>query len=113
MKLIIAYIQPDKLKIAKKVLYDIQVHRISVVDAFGHNDEEKFLETYRGVELEIDLIRKIRLEIALNEEFVKPTIDALLSAGKDGILGDGKIFVVPLENCYRINTGEEGPTAIG
>jgi len=113
MKLIIAYIQPEKFQMVKKILHSKDIHRISVIDAYGHSDEDGYLESYRGVELEIDLLKKIRLEIAVNDEFVAKVIDAILEGGKSGQIGDGKIFVIPIEQVYRIRTGESGPTAIG
>jgi nitrogen regulatory protein P-II 2 len=113
MKLIIAYIQPEKLNGVKKILYGQKIHRFSVVDAFGHSEEVGILESYRGVEMEIDLLKKIRLEIAVNDDFVDPVVKAIIEGGKTGAIGDGKIFVIPIENCFRIRTGEEGSKAIG
>jgi len=113
MKLIISYIQPDKLSMIKKILYENNIHRFSVSDAYGHSDEEGVLESYRGVEMEIDLHKKIRIEIAVNDEFVDPVIQSIINGGKTGSLGDGKIFVLPIDQCFRIRTGEEGSGAIG
>ena len=114
MKLIIAYIQPEKLEDVKKVLFDNGILRISIMNSVGHsNSNLGHKETYRGMEVDIDLIENIRLEIAVNDDFEKITVDAILNAGKTGEIGDGKIFVVPLEKCYRIRTGEEGRLAIG
>ena len=113
MKLIVAYIQPDKLNEIKKILYSKDISRFSVIDAFGHSEEEGVHESYRGVEMEIDLVKKIRLEIAVNDDYVEPTVQSIINGGKTGTLGDGKIFVIPLDNCYRIRTGESGESAIG
>ena len=113
MKLIIAYIQPQKLNQVKQLLYDNNIQRFSVVDAFGHSDEASVLENYRGIEMEIDLAKKVRFEIAVNDEFVEPVIKAFLEGGKTGKYGDGKIFVVPLDECYSITTGSSGSKAIG
>ena len=113
MKLIIAYIQPEKFNRVKKILFEKNIHKISVVDAFGHSEESGYLESYRGVEMEIDLLKKIRLEIAVNEDYVEQVVNAILEGGKTGELGDGKIFVLPIEQCYRIRTGEKGAEAIG
>lgn len=113
MKLIIAYIKPDKLNEVKKILHDKEIHRYSVVDAFGHSDEKGYLESYRGVEMEFDLHQKTRIEIAVNDDYVRPVVDAILAGGKSGKLGDGKIFVLPIESAFRIRTGEEGSQAIG
>lgn len=70
-------------------------------------------ESYRGVDMEVNLLKKIRLEIAVNEDFVKPTVDAIMRGAKTGKIGDGKIFITPLEQCIRIRTGETGMAAIG
>ncbi len=113
MKLIIAYIQPDKLNPLKEVLYQNDIHRFSVVDAFGHSEEDGFLETYRGVEMEVDLMKKIRVEIAVNNDFCEKVVGCIIDAGKTGSIGDGKIFVIPIEETYRIRTGESGEDAIG
>ena len=72
-----------------------------------------YTETYRGVKEEVNLLKKIRLDIAVNEDFVKPTIEAIMKGARTGNIGDGKIFVVPLEQCYRIRTGEKDSKAIG
>ena len=112
MKLIIAYIEPDKLNEIKKVLYDKDIRRFSVSDSFGHSDAPGILERYRGVEMSIDLLKKIRVEIAVNDDFKDILISSLLEAGRSGNIGDGKIFVVPLEECYRLRTGDQGSVAI-
>ncbi len=113
MKLLIAYIQPDKLTPLRELLSKLEVFRYSISDGFGHSEEKGFFERYRGVELDVDLMKKIRLEIALNDEYVSKVVDAMLAGGKDGSLGDGKIFVLPIEETYRLSTGESGPVAIG
>ncbi|MBN1114168.1 MAG: P-II family nitrogen regulator [Oligoflexia bacterium] len=114
MKLIIAYIEPERLMNVKEILYKNKIHCFSVMDSYGHSFNDKhFLEMYRGVEMEVDLAKKIRVEIAVNESYVDITIKSLLQGGKKGQLGDGKIFVLPLNECYRISTGESGEGAIG
>ena len=113
MKLLIAYIQPDKLTPLREVLSKLQVFRYSISDGFGHSDEVGHMERYRGVELDVDLIKKIKIEIALNDDFVPKVVEAILAGGKDGTLGEGKLFVLPIEEAYRIQTGESGPAAIG
>jgi len=114
MKLIIAYIQPEKLEDVKRVLFDKGIMRISIVNAVGHSSSSaSHKESYRGLEVIVDLTDKVRLEIAVNDNFEQTTVNAILDAGKTGEIGDGKIFVVPLEKCYRIRTGEEGHLAIG
>jgi len=113
MKLIIAMIQPHKLPDVKKELFDAEIHKMTVTNVLGCGQQGGYSETYRGVIHEINLLKKIRLEIAVNEEFVKPTINAIIKGAKTGRIGDGKIFVLPLERCIRIRTGEEGSEAIG
>ncbi len=113
MRLIIAYIQPEKLNDVKQALYAAQIYKMSVTNALGCGQQKGYSETYRGVQMEVNLLQKVRLEIAVNENFVKPTVDAIISGARTGNIGDGKIFVMPLEECYRIRTGETGAEAIG
>jgi len=113
MKLIIAMIQPHKLPDVKKALFDAEVYKMTVTNTLGCGQQKGYTETYRGVIHEINLLKKIRLEIAVNEEFVKPTIEAIIKGARTGAIGDGKIFVLDLPECIRIRTGERGPTAIG
>jgi nitrogen regulatory protein P-II 1 len=84
-----------------------------VTNALGCGEEEGYLETYRGAEIEVNLLKKVRIEIALNEDFLQPAIDAIIEGAKTGQIGDGKIFVHNLDECIRIRTGETGSTAIG
>ncbi|MDD4202599.1 MAG: P-II family nitrogen regulator [Candidatus Omnitrophica bacterium] len=113
MKLIIAMIQPHKLPDVKKALFDADVHKMTVTNAVGCGQQKGFTETYRGVIHEVNLLKKVRLEIAVNEPYVQLTIDAIIKGARSGKIGDGKIFVLPLEQCIRIRTGETGHTAIG
>ncbi len=113
MKLIIAYIQPHKLNDVKQALYAAEVHKMSVTNALGCGQQKGYTETYRGVAMEVNLLKKIRLEIAVNEDFVQPTIDAIIEGAKSGKIGDGKIFILDLAECIRIRTGEKGNKAIG
>lgn len=113
MKLIIAYIQPEKLNDVKQALYEAEVFRMSVTNALGCGQQKGYTETYRGVVQELNLLKKIRLEIAVNEDFVEPTVDAIIKGAKTGNIGDGKIFVLDLGECIRIRTGETGGKAIG
>ena len=113
MKLVIAYIQPEKLNDVKQALYAAEVCKMSVTNALGCGQQKGYHETYRGVEVEVNLLKKVRLEIAVNEDFVQPTIDAIVKGARTGKIGDGKIAVLPLERCVRIRTGEEGDDAIG
>ena len=113
MKLIIAIIQPHRLEEVKQALYAADVNLITVSEVVGHGRQKGVTEVYRGIKETGNLLRKIRLEIAVNESFVQPAINALTQGARTGELGDGKIFVLPLERCVRIRTGEEGPEAIG
>ncbi len=113
MKLIIAFIQPDKLTAVKQSLYEKEVFKMSVTNALGCGQQKGYHENYRGNDLEVNLLKKVRLEIAVNEDFVQPTIDAIVKGARTGNIGDGKIFVVALEQCIRIRTGETGGVAIG
>ena len=113
MKLVVAYIQPEKLNDVKQALYAADVFKISVTNAMGCGQQKGYHETYRGVDVEVNLLKKTRIEIAVNADFVQPTIDAIVKGARTGNIGDGKIFVLPLERCVRIRTGEEGDDAIG
>lgn len=113
MKLIIAFIQPDKLTAVKQSLYEKEVFKMSVTNALGCGQQKGYHENYRGNDLEVNLLKKVRLEIAVNEDFVQPTIDAIVKGARTGNIGDGKIFVIALEQCIRIRTGETGCVAIG
>jgi nitrogen regulatory protein P-II 1 len=113
MKLIIAYIQPHKLKDVKKALYKEQVYKVSVTNALGCGEQQGYEESYRGIKFEVNLLKKVRLEIAVNENFVDRTINAISEGAKSGQIGDGKIFVLDLPECIRIRTGERGNLAIG
>lgn len=113
MKLIIALIQPHKLPDVKKSLFAADVHKMTVTNALGCGQQKGFTETYRGVIHEVNLLKKLRLEIAVNAEFVQPTIDAIINGARTGKIGDGKIFVLDLGECIRIRTGDKGKKAIG
>lgn len=113
MKLIIAYIQPEKLTDVKQALYAAEIYKMSVINALGCGQQKGYHETYRGADVEVNLLKKVRIEIAVNEEFVKPTIDAIIQGARTGTIGDGKIFVLDLALCIRIRTGEDGKDAIG
>jgi len=113
MKLIIAMIQPEKLPDVKEALFKAEVHKMTVTNALGCGQQGGYTETYRGVVEEVNLLKKVRLELAVNDDFVKPTIEAIIKGARTGKIGDGKIFVMPLEECIRIRTGEKGSKAIG
>lgn len=113
MKLIIAYIQPEKLNDVKKSLYSKEIFRMSVTNALGCGQQKGYHESYRGVEFEVNLLKKVRIEVAVSDKFVKPTIDAIIEGARSGKIGDGKIFVLNMDDCIRIRTGETGMDAIG
>jgi nitrogen regulatory protein P-II 1 len=113
MKLIVAMIQPHKLEDVKKALFEAKVTKMTVSSAMGCGQQAGYKEEYRGAILEINLLKKIRIEVAVNDEFVKPTVDAIIKAARSGKIGDGKIFITNLEECIRIRTGETGKEAIG
>lgn len=113
MKLIIAYIQPHKLEDVKKSLAQADVGKMSVTNSLGCGAQKGYHESYRGVEFDVNLLKKVRLEIAVNQAYVDKTIDAIISAARTGEIGDGKIFILDLVECIRIRTGEKGEAAIG
>ncbi len=114
MKLIVAYIQPEKLSDVKHALAAVDITKISVItNALGCGQQKGHVEEYRGVQVEVSLRMKVRLEIAVNQEFVEPCIEAIIAGARTGKVGDGKIFVTELVECIRIRTGERGGTAVG
>lgn len=113
MKLVVAMIQPHKLEDVKKALFEARVNKMSVSTALGCGQQGGYTEEYRGAVTEVNLLKKVRLEIAVNDEFVKPTIDAIIKGARTGKIGDGKIWVTTLDECIRIRTGETGKDAIG
>ncbi len=113
MKVIIAIIKPDRLEAVKQELYKVDVNLITVSEVLGHGRQMGVTEVYRGAREMGNLLRKVQLLIAVNDNFVEPTIKAIIKGGRTGEIGDGKIFVLPLEECVRIRTEERGGTAIG
>ena len=113
MKLITAYIQPEKLNDVKRALYEKEIFKMSVTNALGCGQQRGYHESYRGADVEVNLLKKIRIEIAVNASFLQPAIDSIIEGARIGEIGDGKIFVTNLEQCIRIRTGETGQDAIG
>lgn len=113
MKLIIAMIKPHNLPATKKALFEANVRKMTVTNVLGCGQQGGYSETYRGVVHEINLVKKVRLEIAVNDNFVDVAIKAIIKGAKTGRIGDGKIFVLDLPRCIRIRTEEEGSLAIG
>lgn len=113
MKLIIAVIQPDKLTDVKEALLVAGIKKMTVSNVIGCGQQMGYTETYRGIPSEINLLKKVELRIAINDEFVEPTVDAIMRGARSGRIGDGKIFVLDLMDCIRIRTRERGSDAIG
>lgn len=113
MKYIVAIIQPHKLDEVVKALEDVEVNLMTVSNVVGRGRQKGFTEVYRGAREATNLLRKIKLEIACNEDFVEPTVHAIMTGARTGEIGDGKIFVLDLHQVVRIRTGERGGKAIG
>lgn len=113
MKMIIAIIQPDKLPDVKDALFSANIKKMTISTVRGCGQQGGYTETYRGSVMEINLLKKIRLEIAVNDDFVDKTIEAIIAGARTETIGDGKIFVLDLPRCIRIRTREDGSEAIG
>jgi nitrogen regulatory protein P-II 1 len=116
MKLIVAIIRPERLEAVQAALNERDVYLMTVSDVRGCGRQRGHTEVYRGTEIQMRLLPKIKLEIAVTDAFVEATVEAIVHAARtpdSGQIGDGKIFVLALENCVRIRTGESGPEAIG
>jgi nitrogen regulatory protein P-II 2 len=113
MKMIIAYIQPERLNAVKQALFEKKIYKLSVTNALGCGQQMGFHENWRGVDTEVNLLKKIRLEIAVNDDHVEDVIDGIIRGAKTGSIGDGKIFVLNMDRCIRIRTKEAGAVAIG
>jgi len=113
MKLIIAYIKPERLNAVKQELCAREIYKMSVTNSLGCGQQKGYVEAYRGAVSEVNLLKKVRLSIAVNDEYVQTTVDGIIAGARTGRIGDGKIFVLPMEQCIRIRTGETGEAAIG
>jgi nitrogen regulatory protein P-II 2 len=113
MKYVIAVIQPDRLAQVLKELKEREIHLVTVSNVVGRGRQKGIAEVYRSHREAGNLLRKVKLEIAVNEEFVQPTVEALIAGARTGQIGDGKIFILDLPQCIRIRTGESGSPAIG
>lgn len=113
MKYIVAVIQPDRLDEVLRILEEKEIHLVTVTNVMGRGRQKGISEIYRGHKENGRLLKKVKLEIAVNEEFVKATVDAIKEGARTGHVGDGKIFLLDLKECYRIRTGETGGVAIG
>ncbi len=113
MKLVIAYIQPERLEDVKQALFEKGITKMSATNSLGCGQQMGYLESYRGVKMEVNLLKKTRLEIAVNDSYLEPTIEGIIEGARTGEIGDGKIFVQELTDVVRIRTGERGSEAIG
>lgn len=113
MKMIVAIIQPSKLDDVREALYAVDVNLMTVTEVLGHGRQKGVTEIYRGAKEMGNLLRKVRIEIAVNDNFVEPTVKAIVKGAKTGETGDGKIFILPLDQAVRIRTEERGSVAIG
>ena len=112
MKLIVAIIRPERLSEVLEALYRAEVRGLTVSGAEGHGGELEHIETYRGTTVKMELQEKVRLEIGVSDHFVEPTVRAIMAAAHTGEVGDGKIFVLPVERVYRIRSGETDERAV-
>src|SRR4051795_10048760 len=112
MKLVIGIVRPEQANDVLEALFRAEVRGVSLSRVQGHGGELERVETYRGTTVKMGLSEKVRVEIAVSDEFVDPTLDALCHAARTGEVGDGKIFVVPLERAVRIRTGEVDHSAV-
>jgi len=113
MKLIIAYIQPHRLTEVKDALAAAGIGKMSVTNALGCGQQMGYEESYRGNKMSVNLLKKVRLEIAVNDDYAQKAVDTIIEAANTNTIGDGKIFVLSLADCYRIRTRERGKDAIG
>lgn len=113
MKLLIAYIQPEKLNAVKQALFKREIFKLSVTNALGCGQQMGYTEIYRGSDVEVNLLKKLRIEVAVNKEFVDATVEGIIEGARSGNIGDGKIFILDMVECIRIRTGEKGNDAIG
>ncbi len=115
MKLLLAIIQPTKLQAVREALVHAGVERMTVCDAQGYGRQRGQTATYRGIEYKVNMLRKLSLEIWVNDDFLEKTIDVLLRVartGSNGNIGDGKVFVIPTEEAFEIGSGTRGPGAV-
>jgi nitrogen regulatory protein P-II 1 len=112
MKLIVAIIRPDRLNQVLEALFNCEVRGLTISRVQGHGGELEHVQNYRGTTVKMELKEKVRLDIGVSEPFVKPTIEAIMASARTGTVGDGKIFVVPVEGVYRIRTGEKDVDAV-
>jgi len=112
MKMVVAVVRPERLTDVLEALFQADVRGLTISRVQGHGGETEHVETYRGTTVKMELSEKIRIEIGVSDHFVEPTISAILSSARTGEVGDGKIFVLPVEQVYRIRTGEQDRAAV-
>jgi len=113
MKMVVAIIRPEKLPAVKTALAEEGIGKMTVTNVIGAGQQGGFTEVYRGAEFEVNLLKKVRIELAINDDFEQKAVDTLIKSARTGNIGDGKIFIYDLPRCLRIRTGEEGSAAIG
>ncbi len=112
MKLVVAIVRPEQLSSVLEELFEAEVQGLTITRVQGHGGEREHVETYRGTTVKMELSEKVRLDIGVSDSFVEPTVRAILRGGRTGAVGDGKVFVLPVEKVYRIRTGEEDQAAV-
>jgi nitrogen regulatory protein P-II 1 len=112
MKLVVAIVRPEKLSDVLVELFKAEVQGLTISEVRGHGGEIEQVETYRGTTVKMALSEKVRLEIGVSESFVQPTVEAIIRGARTGSVGDGKIFVLPVEKIYRIRSREEDQAAV-
>jgi nitrogen regulatory protein P-II 1 len=112
MKLVVAIVRPERLSAVLEQLFKAEVQGLTISRVQGHGGEREHVETYRGTTVKMELSEKVRLEIGVSDHFVEPTVGAILKGARTGAVGDGKVFVLPVEKIYRIRTGEEDRAAV-
>ena len=112
MKLVVAVIRPDRLSNVLEELFRAKIAGLTISRVRGHGGETERVETYRGTTVKMELTEKVRLEIGVSDHFVEPTVDAIVKGARTGDVGDGKIFVMPVDNIVRIRTGETDRAAV-
>jgi nitrogen regulatory protein P-II 1 len=112
MKIVLAIVRPEKVGDVLEALFRAEVRGLTISRVRGHGGEIEKVETYRGTTVKMELYDKVRFEIGVSDHFVEPTVKAVLAAARTGEVGDGKIFVLPVEKVYRIRTGEEDQAAV-
>ena len=112
MKLVVAIVRAEKLSEVLEALFKAEVRGLTIARVEGHGGETEQVETYRGTTVRMEFSEKVRIEIGVSDHFVNPTVHAILEAARTGEVGDGKVFVLPVEKVYRIRTGEEDQSAV-